>query len=146
MCHGQPCEHRPSWVPDFDAKLDRTVNLWTLAPLTVEKRTDLRYHATADSLVSLGMPNDPSHLVLSGYRLGTIDAMSGLGWNGAIQLALQLILSKTIVISPHGKTGTFWRTIIANRRPDSASADPALTTESSGFELWGQGVNELVTP
>ncbi|KAK0961493.1 hypothetical protein LTS01_020337 [Friedmanniomyces endolithicus] len=144
ICHGQPCEHRPSWVPDFDARLDRTVNLWTLAPLTVEKRTNLRYHATADSLISLEMPNDRSHLILSGYQLGTIDAMSGLGWDGAIQLALQLVLSKALVNSPHGQSETFWRTIIANRRPDTTPADPVANAERSGFDLWWQGVNELV--
>ncbi|KAK1082122.1 hypothetical protein LTR33_004141 [Friedmanniomyces endolithicus] len=146
MCHGQPCEHRPSWVPDFDARLDQTVNLWTLAPLTVEKRTDLRFHATGDSLISLGMPNDRSHLILSGYHLDTIDAVLGLNWTGGIQFALQLVMSKTGLNSPREKRETFWRTIIADRRHDSSSVDPAATAESSGFDLWWQGVNELVNP
>ncbi|TKA48527.1 hypothetical protein B0A54_00663 [Friedmanniomyces endolithicus] len=90
------------------------------------------------------MPNDRSHLILSGYQLGTIDAMSGLGWDGAIQLALQLVLSKALVNSPHGQSETFWRTIIANRRPDTTPADPVANAERSGFDLWWQGVNELV--
>ncbi|KAK0271633.1 hypothetical protein LTR35_013387 [Friedmanniomyces endolithicus] len=146
MCHGQPCEHRPSWVPNFGAKLDRTVNLWILVPLIVEKRTNLRYHATADSLISLGMPNDRSHLILSGYHLDTIDAVLGLNWTGGIQLALQLVMSKIGLNSPREKLEAFWRTIIANRRHDSSSVDPAATAESSGFDLWWQGVTELVNP
>ncbi|KAK1051411.1 hypothetical protein LTR12_009433 [Friedmanniomyces endolithicus] len=80
------------------------------------------------------------------WLLDTIDAVLGLNWTGGIQLALQLVTSKTGLNSPREKREAFWRTIIANRRHDSSSVDSAANAESSGFDLWWQGVTELVNP
>ncbi|KAK3059223.1 hypothetical protein LTR09_000789 [Extremus antarcticus] len=132
-------EKLPSWVPNYNANtVTAENNVWTLRPLNnYLPGSDRHFTATGSPFV----PNDSDpldQLTVSGYNLGTIDAVSSLGWGGGIQQAYQLVQEKLATSPATNMRETFWRTVISNRRHNSMPAEQAI--EGSEFEGWWRAI------